>query len=119
MRPIAGGGIAVEVADEATLSSVRRLVSARPEQLKCAPALRNLLVKEGRLYVGLRSCRVDEYLAPMRCYKCQRFGHHSVRCKAEKPTCGFLWNEGHDFNTFPKRCGRGEAPLVQTAAGRG
>ncbi|KAJ8882113.1 hypothetical protein PR048_018601 [Dryococelus australis] len=164
MRPIAGGGIAVEVADEATLNSVRRLVSARPEQLKvreiqkqnpsvvvydvpravaspeglvdaifgknlsteaeargellrgfkirrkfgnkqapevnvvvqCAPALRNLLVKEGRLYVGLHSCR--------------RFGHHSVRCKAEKPTCGFCGEEGHDFNTCPKKGVEGARP---------
>ncbi|KAJ8865580.1 hypothetical protein PR048_033100 [Dryococelus australis] len=34
MRRIAGGDIAVEVADDATMDSVRRLVAARPEELK-------------------------------------------------------------------------------------
>ena len=54
--------------------------------------------KEGRVYVGLDSCRVEEFAEVTRCYNCHGFGHVSNFCKQkEKPVCGHCAKEGHVY----------------------
>lgn len=41
-----------------------------------------------RIYLGYMSFRVKEYIRPpMRCYKCQRFGHAAAACRGDR-RCG-------------------------------
>ena len=57
-------------------------------------AWRHLMSRQ-RLYVGWQSYKVDNYITPLRCFKCQRFGHLTKYCRAEKETCANCGEEGH------------------------
>ncbi|KAJ8875562.1 hypothetical protein PR048_023458 [Dryococelus australis] len=61
---------------------IKRLVAARPEALK----LREVQKHDSSVVIY----DVEENVAFLRCFKCQRFGHHSVRCKLENPHVGFV-----------------------------
>ncbi|KAJ8674698.1 hypothetical protein QAD02_010484 [Eretmocerus hayati] len=47
-----------------------------------APAIRNVLITAGRVYLGYSSCRVNDHISVPTCYKCQAYGHVSKHCKA-------------------------------------
>ena len=48
--------------------------------------------------VGYMNCEISKYVPnPMRCFKCQRYGHTESRCKQEL-TCGKCGQMGHAFN---------------------
>jgi hypothetical protein len=62
--------------------------------LQVSPRIFQRFTSRGRLYVGLRSCRVSEHIAVVRCFKCQGLGHMGRLCGA-KVACGRCGEEGH------------------------
>jgi len=59
-----------------------------------------------KIKVGFLMVRVDPYIPnPMRCFKCQRYGHTANRCKRSS-VCAVCAEEGHDDRscTNPKKC---------------
>uniref|UniRef100_A0ABD2X888 CCHC-type domain-containing protein n=2 Tax=Trichogramma kaykai TaxID=54128 RepID=A0ABD2X888_9HYME len=65
--------------------------------MEVSPECRDVLVKEGGLYLGWRRCRVKEHCALTRCYKCQDFSHIAKHCKEKDSTCGKCGEVGHTF----------------------
>ena len=73
--------------------------------VRMSPEIRSLVMKNnGRMYVGLNSCRVFDRFWVTQCYHCQRFGHISSRCskKSEAPTCAFC-AERHESRACTKK----------------
>lgn len=47
--------------------------------------------------------KVDAFIpSPLRCFKCQRFGHHKDSCKKNCSTCARCGEEGHEMDTCQK-----------------
>jgi hypothetical protein len=66
------------------------------------PEHRQKLVESGRVFLGWRSSRVVDFVEPSRCYKCQRFGHTSVRCTSQL-VCGHCSKAGHGAANCPHK----------------
>ena len=50
-----------------------------------------------RLFVGYEIVNVRPYIPnPLRCFKCQSYGHHGKTCRSLRPVCGRCAGEGHD-----------------------
>lgn len=58
--------------------------------------IRHELIKQETVYIGFAACKVKDFLVPMRCYKCQQYGHLSKTCKG-KDRCSKCGDEGHGF----------------------
>lgn len=74
--------------------------------LEVTPKMRNILRNLDRVYIGLRRCRVMDFSAITRCYKCQGLGHVAKHCRATKESCGHCGEEGHKMEACKKK----EAP---------
>ena len=61
--------------------------------LKCSIKIRNYIINsnDGYVYLDLYRLKAHDYVTPLRCYHCHRFGHIAYTCPdKEKPTiCGF------------------------------
>ena len=64
--------------------------------------VRTRLLQRGRIFIGLRACRVEDFKGVSRCYRCQRFGHIQARCRGEK-RCGHCGAEGHEYRECPRK----------------
>lgn len=64
--------------------------------------IRSIMLREGRLFYDMESVRVVPFQLATRCFKCQRFGHTSTHCTADKDTCGHCGAEGHKHKDCPK-----------------
>ena len=49
--------------------------------------MRDGLVREGRVYVKWRACKVKEFVNVLRCHKCFAFGHMMRECNVENRLC--------------------------------
>lgn len=64
------------------------------------PQIFKRLIREERLYVGLRCCRVREYVDVLRCFKCQGLGHvgrwcgRPVTCRRGTPCVSMCESNG-------------------------
>lgn len=57
---------------------------------------------EGKsVYLGMTRCRVKVYKSTLQCFRCQNFGHTSLKCNQEKPVCRH-WAGDHDS----RECGQ-------------
>ena len=65
--------------------------------------VRDALIEKGKIGIGWRICRVVDYVATTRCYKCQQFGHVSKYCKATQDTCGHCGELGHKMSESPNK----------------
>ena len=57
------------------------------------------LLAEGFMDIYNLTAYTREYVrdsGPLRCYRCQRFGHKATRCTDSIPTCSFCVDRGHD-----------------------
>lgn len=59
--------------------------------------VRDIIIKKDRLYVGWNCCKVQDYLAVTRCYKCQGFGHTSKYCRSTTDICGHCSEGNHSY----------------------
>ena len=58
--------------------------------------LRKELESSGdRVYIGLNSCRVEDKVNVMRCYRCHVHGHSGNNCKND-PVCGYCGSSEHE-----------------------
>ena len=72
-----------------------------PWVVSVSPKLYERLTLAGRIYAGLRACRVREYEAVTRCFKCQGLGHIGKVCR-NMVTCGKCGEEGHHAVACPE-----------------
>lgn len=70
--------------------------------VECSPGLRKDIINRLRLYIAWVSCRVKDYVAISRCFKCQGLGHVGKYCKKEQNICGHCACEGHEVKNCPK-----------------
>ena len=51
--------------------------------LKVSPDIRQIMIKSGRIFLGLLSCKIRDHFQPLQCYACQEHGHKhgSEECK--------------------------------------
>ena len=57
--------------------------------------MRDILVREGRVYVKWRACKVREFVNVLRCHKCFAFGHMMRECSVEGRLCERCGENGH------------------------
>lgn len=51
------------------------------------PETREMLVELGKMKIGWKICKVNEYIGTLRCYKCCGFYHFAKNCTRKEP-CG-------------------------------
>ncbi|XP_023235513.1 uncharacterized protein LOC111634911 [Centruroides sculpturatus] len=68
-----------------------------------SPQMRDRLINQQRLYVDYTSCKVKDFLAISRCFRCQSYGHVAKYCKDEEDTCSHCTDRGHKYSECPKR----------------
>ncbi|XP_039300356.1 muscle M-line assembly protein unc-89-like [Nilaparvata lugens] len=63
--------------------------------VEVAPAVRKLFLTKGRLYRGYESHRVVDFVRPLRCNKCLRYGHMAKSCSEERAHCSRCGKTDH------------------------
>lgn len=64
--------------------------------VEVTPEIRAVLMMEGRAYLDFAACKVVDYLAVSRCFKCQGYGHVEKTCKRiGGPLCAHCGKVGH------------------------
>jgi hypothetical protein len=59
------------------------------------------------IYAGYLKVKVDPFIpSPLRCFKCQKFGHHVSNCKSEEQICAKCSLSGHEADNCgnPVKC---------------
>lgn len=56
--------------------------------IEVSPETRKKLLSQSRIYLGYESCRVEDYISILQCYKCFKFNHTAKNCTTDSPTCG-------------------------------
>lgn len=69
--------------------------------LEVTPAIRNVLLDGGRVFLRYAACNVADYIRVLQCYKCLQFGHIAVDCKSN-PACGHCAGE-HELRDCKKK----------------
>jgi hypothetical protein len=97
-----------EVNKEIRISFSRKARNGINWIIQVSPKLFKRIIGKGRIYLGLRSCRVAEFVGVMRCYKCQNIGHTGRFCGASV-VCGRCGEEGHHSSNCkePQKLGCG------------
>lgn len=73
-----------------------------------SPDARTRLRKRERLYIGWTACRVQDFIAVSRCFKCQLYGHIAKYCRQSGMVCGHCGEDGHGI----KECNRKDSPAI-------
>lgn len=68
-----------------------KLIKARDNKehlvYETTPEIRNILMKEERVYIDYDRCRVKDFLDVTCCYRCQVYGHIGRSCMEKDPMC--------------------------------
>ncbi|GIX79771.1 uncharacterized protein CDAR_77421 [Caerostris darwini] len=67
-----------------------------------APGLYKQIMTMNKLNIGWERVSFREYLRPLRCFKCCRFGHLAKNCKEESDVCSNCGNQGHTYKDCSK-----------------
>lgn len=59
---------------------INRYRSSKVVILEVEPHIRHLLIKKGKIRVGLQICRVEDSNMPTQCRKCFQFTHRTGQC---------------------------------------
>lgn len=82
------------------LFTLRQRFPDRCSWILLVPAkMRQLLMKTENIRRGWHNGTVSDYLEPSRCFKCQKFGHISGKCKEQQETCSVCAAHGHNRAT--------------------
>ena len=65
--------------------------------VECSPKVRNIVMREPRLFVGYGTAYCSDRVFPSRCYNCQAYSHVAKYCTAPNKVCGFCAAEGHVY----------------------
>lgn len=76
---------------------------------------RTKLIRLGRLYITWESCRVQDYLSPVRCFRCQCYGHMAKSCVETESTCYHCAEKGHDAKACPATTTTNAPPPSQSS----
>ena len=63
--------------------------------IELSQGMRDVLVREGRVYVKWRACKVKEFVNVLRCHKCFAFGHMMRECNVENRLREKSGDSGH------------------------
>lgn len=66
---------------ELTVKVVKRMKTKYMSIIECDPGSHKRILEEGYLYLAWSRCRVFDYVAVFRCFKCGGFGHRRDECK--------------------------------------
>ena len=78
--------------------------------IKVSSSIRDLLIKQKRIYIGNTSCKVSDHFDVRQCFRCQQVGHISSHCREKDPVCMYCsasHQTGHcpdKHNTHSHRC---------------
>ncbi|CAK9834613.1 Uncharacterized 50 kDa protein in type I retrotransposable element R1DM [Anthophora retusa] len=61
--------------------------------IEVSPQVRAKLMNYGRLYLNYESCRIEDYVRVLQCFKCLKFNHLAKNCTASTATCGHCADE--------------------------
>ncbi|GBM26671.1 hypothetical protein AVEN_241327-1 [Araneus ventricosus] len=67
---------------------------------------------------GYINCKLRPYIPnPLRCFKCQRYGHSQQSCRGTDPVCGKCAESGHETNVCPDtfKCRNCSGPHVASS----
>lgn len=62
--------------------------------LEVPPQVRDKLLT-GKIFISWNACRVRDYIAVSRCYKCQGYGHVAKHCRLGYEICAHCAESGH------------------------
>lgn len=65
--------------------------------------IKRKLKEQGRLFIGWRAYRLNDFIGVTRCFKCLGLGHSMKYCKQEEHTCGICADSGHISKDCPKK----------------
>ena len=63
--------------------------------IELSQGMRDVLVREWRVSVKSRACKVKEFVNVLRCHKCFAFGHMMRQCKVKNRLCEKCGDTGH------------------------
>ena len=63
--------------------------------IELSKGMRDVLLREGRVYVRWRACKVREFVNVMRCHMCLAFGHMMRECTMKERLCENCGESGH------------------------
>ncbi|XP_014229090.1 uncharacterized protein LOC106653938 [Trichogramma pretiosum] len=56
--------------------------------IELKPEFRAILMNRKRVNIGWMSCRIDDHINVLQCFKCNGFNHTKDNCEETAPTCG-------------------------------
>ncbi|XP_060846367.1 uncharacterized protein LOC132926037 [Rhopalosiphum padi] len=96
--------------EEAATDKIRPIFRRGPREkdtvwwvCEVRPDIHSMLLKAGRVYLGMSNCRVSEYFDFQQCFRCLKYGHREVFCKETTPTCTHCGEKGHKDTVCAKK----------------
>ncbi|XP_023210483.1 uncharacterized protein LOC111613369 [Centruroides sculpturatus] len=69
--------------------------------MEVSPMMREIIIREEKLYIGWNRCPVLDYILIRRCYKCLAFGHYAKECQHHSQVCSHCGG-GHVYKDCDK-----------------
>jgi hypothetical protein len=70
--------------------------------MEVPPQVRGKLL-QGKIYISWNACKVRDYIAISRCYKCQGYGHVAKYCHVSYEICAHCAESGHSTRECPNK----------------
>ncbi|KAJ8869299.1 hypothetical protein PR048_030873, partial [Dryococelus australis] len=67
--------------------------------IETSPRIYKRITNKKNIYCGWEAYNVKEFVSPMRCRKCNSYGHTEKRCRQKEEICGKCGEEGHATRT--------------------
>ncbi|XP_017765527.1 PREDICTED: uncharacterized protein LOC108554690 [Eufriesea mexicana] len=70
--------------------------------VEVSPQIRSKVIS-GKFFISWNACKVRDFIAVSRCYKCEGFGHVAKHSRQKHDTCGHCAETGHDTKACPTK----------------